>query len=73
MKSCGNRTWKVNSKVNLSPPKIGASASNGIIGSGNEPVLKAELVINTAEVKRAELVTHKETVKRAELVRSRQQ
>ena len=45
----------------------------GIIGSGNEPVLKAELVINTAEVKRAELVTHKETVKRAELVRSRQQ
>ena len=46
---------------------------NGIIGSGNEPVLKAELVINTAEVKRAELVTHKETVKRAELVRSRQQ
>ena len=45
----------------------------GMIGSGNEPVLKAELVINTAEVKRAELVTHKETVKRAELVRSRQQ
>ena len=45
----------------------------GIIGSGNEPVLKAELVINTAEVKRAELVTHKGAVKRAELVRSRQQ
>jgi hypothetical protein len=45
----------------------------GIIGASNEPVLKAELVINTAEVKRAEPVTHKETVKRAELVRSRQQ
>jgi hypothetical protein len=47
----------------------------GIIGSGNEPVLKAELVINTAEVnntgevKRSEPETHKETVKRAELVR----
>ena len=45
----------------------------GIMGSGNEPVLKAELVINTAEVKRAELVTHKGAAKRAELVRSRQQ
>jgi hypothetical protein len=45
----------------------------GIIGSGNEPALRAELVINTAEVKRAEPVTHTQTVKRAELVRSRQQ
>ena len=47
----------------------------GIIGSGNEPILKAELVVNTAEVnntgevKRSEPETHKETVKRAELVR----
>jgi hypothetical protein len=40
----------------------------GIIGSGNEPVLKGELVINTAEVKRSDPVTHKETVKRAQLV-----
>jgi hypothetical protein len=57
----------------------------GIIGSGNEPDLKAELVLNTAKAKRsepathkgtakrAELVTHDETVKRAELVRSRHQ
>jgi hypothetical protein len=45
----------------------------GMIGSGNEPALRAELVINTAEVKRAEPVTHTQTVKRAELVRSRQQ
>ena len=57
----------------------------GIIGSGNKPVLKGELVINTAEdkrsdpvthketVKRAQLVTHNETFKRAELVRSSQQ
>ena len=45
----------------------------GIIGSVNEPVLRAELVINTAEAKRAEPVTRKETVRRAELVRLRQQ
>jgi len=37
------------------------------------PVLKADLAVNTAQVRRAELVTHKETVRRAELVRSRQQ
>src|SRR5208282_6113467 len=55
------------------PPENRNNGETGIIGSGNEPVLKAELVINTAEVKRAELVTHKETVKRAELVRARQQ
>ena len=40
----------------------------GMIGSSNEPVLKGELVINTAEVKRSDPVTHKETVKRAQLV-----
>ena len=40
----------------------------GIIGSGDEPVLKGELVINTAEVKRSDPATHKETVKRAQLV-----
>jgi hypothetical protein len=62
---------------NIGPP--------GIVGSGNAPDLKAELVLNTAEikrsepvrqretVKRAELVTHNETVKRAELIRSRRQ
>jgi len=55
------------------PPENRNIGETGIIGSGNEPVLKAELVINTAEVKRAEPVTHKETVKRAELVRARQQ
>jgi hypothetical protein len=40
----------------------------GIIGSGDEPVLKGELVINTADVKRSDPATHKETVKRAQLV-----
>ncbi|HWY93309.1 MAG TPA: hypothetical protein VNY04_10440 [Chthoniobacterales bacterium] len=56
-----------------------------IVGSGNEPNLKAELVINNTDVKlseqvthnetvkRAQLVMHNETVKRAELVRPRQQ
>ena len=55
------------------PTQVQNIGKAGIIGSGNEPVLKAELVINTAEVKRSESVTHKETVERAELVRSRQQ
>jgi hypothetical protein len=36
------------------PTQNRSIGKNGIIGSGNEPVLKAELVINTAEVKRAE-------------------
>jgi hypothetical protein len=45
----------------------------GVVGSANERVLRAELVINTADLKRSEPVTHKETVKRAELVRARQQ
>jgi hypothetical protein len=63
-------------------PNIGQA---GIIGSGEEPVPKTELAVNSAElkrsesiahkepVKRAQLVTHYETFKRAELVRSRQQ
>jgi hypothetical protein len=67
------------------PTQVQNIGKTGIIGSGNEPVLKAELVINTTEVKRSErvthevtvkraqLVTHNETFKRAELVRSRQQ
>jgi hypothetical protein len=37
----------------------------GIVGSVDESLLKAELAINTTEVKRAELVNRKETVKRA--------
>jgi hypothetical protein len=53
------------------------------IGSGDEPVPKTELAVNSAELKRSEsiahkepvrraqLVTHYETFKRAELVRSR--
>jgi hypothetical protein len=45
--------------------KIGKA---GLIGPGNETVLKGELVINTAEAKRSEPVTRKETVKRAQLV-----
>jgi hypothetical protein len=53
--------------------QIRNSAKAGIAGSANERVLRAELVINTADLKRSEPVTHKETVKRAELVRARQQ
>jgi hypothetical protein len=54
------------------PTQIRNGGKAGIIGSGNERVLRAELVVNTAEVRRTEPVTHKETVKRAELIRSRQ-
>ena len=45
----------------------------GIVVSGNESLLKAELAINSAEVKRAEAGNRKETAKRAQLVRSRPQ
>ena len=45
----------------------------GIVGSGDESLLKTELAINTAEVKRAEPVNRKETVKRGQLVRPRPQ
>jgi hypothetical protein len=44
----------------------------GIVGSGDERVLRAELVINTAEDKRPEAANHHETLKRPELIRSRQ-
>jgi hypothetical protein len=40
----------------------------GAVDSSEKPNLKADLVINTAEVKRAELVTRNEVVRRAELV-----
>jgi hypothetical protein len=40
----------------------------GIIGSGDEPVQKTELAVNSVELKRSESVAHKETVKRAQLV-----
>jgi hypothetical protein len=42
-----------------------------MIGSGNDPAPKAELVVNSAMVKRAELVVHSSTVKRPGLVRRR--
>jgi hypothetical protein len=45
----------------------------GMIGSGNEPVPKAELVINSEIVKRGELVVHNGRIKRAELVQPRRQ
>jgi hypothetical protein len=48
-------------------------ANTGMIGSGNELVPKAELVINSEIVKRAELVVHSGTIKRAELVQPRHQ
>jgi hypothetical protein len=44
-----------------------------MIGSGNEPVPKAELVINSEIVKRGELVVHNGRIKRAELVQPRRQ
>jgi hypothetical protein len=43
----------------------------GIVGSGDESLLKAELAINSAEIKRVEAGSRKETVKRAQLVRPR--
>jgi len=50
------------------PTRVQKIGKAGLIGPGNEPVLKGELVINTAEAKRSEPITHKETVKRAQLV-----
>jgi hypothetical protein len=47
--------------------------NTGMIGSGNEPVPKAELVINSEIVKRGELVLHNGRIKRAELVQPRRQ
>ncbi len=72
-------------QANPAPTKFQNIGRSRLAGSSNEPDLKAELVINTAEVgrsepitpkvtvKRAQLVTHNETVRRAELVRSKQQ
>ena len=45
----------------------------GIVGSVDQSLLKAELAVNTTEVKRAEPVNRKETVKRGQLVRPRRQ
>jgi hypothetical protein len=42
-------------------------------GSDSKPVPRAELIINTTEVKRAQLVINSQVVKRAELVRPREQ
>jgi hypothetical protein len=50
------------------PAQVQDIGRAGLLDSPNEPILKAELVINTAEVRRAELVTHPETVRRAQLV-----
>ena len=50
------------------PTRVQKIGKAGLIGPGNEPLLKGELVINTAEAKRSEPITHKETVKRAQLV-----
>jgi hypothetical protein len=44
-------------------------AKAGLIGLGNEPAPKAELVINSETVRRAELVVRHGTNKRVELVR----
>jgi len=40
-------------------------AKGAMIGSGNDPAPKAELVVNSQIVKRAELVVHSGTLKRA--------
>jgi hypothetical protein len=57
------------------PPGKSAPGQNirrtGIVGSGDESLLKAELAINSAEIKRAEAGNRKETVRRAQLVRPR--
>jgi hypothetical protein len=72
-------------QVEPAPAPVQSISKARIVGSGNEPNLKAELVINNTDVKlseqvthnetvkRAQLVMHNETVKRAELVRPRQQ
>src|SRR6202035_5845388 len=55
------------------PVQVQNIRRTGIVGSGNESMLKAELAINSAEVKPAEDGNRKETTKRAQLVRSRHQ
>jgi hypothetical protein len=53
---------------NRTRTQVQAVGEAGIIGCGNESVLKGELVINSAEGKHSEPSPHKETVKRAQLV-----
>jgi hypothetical protein len=54
------------------PTRVQSIRKVGIVRSGDELVLRAELVINTAEGKRSVAVNHHETFKRPELARSRQ-
>jgi hypothetical protein len=54
------------------PARVQDISKAGIAGSSDEPVLRAELVINTGEGKRSEAVNHHETFKHPELARSRQ-
>jgi hypothetical protein len=65
---------KQNQENVLDTNPIGAIQSIGqaaMIGSGNDPAQKAELVINSQIVKRAELVVRSGTLKRAGLVQGR--
>jgi len=55
-------------QVEPAPAPVQSISKAGIVGSGNEPNLKAELVINNTDVKLSEQATHNETVKRAQLV-----
>jgi hypothetical protein len=48
--------------------EVQTADKTGIVGSGDESVLKGELVVNSAGGKRSEPIAHKEAVRRAQLV-----
>lgn len=56
----------------IDPIAIQNVGEAAMIGSGNDPVPRAELVVNSQIVKRAELVVHSGTVKRGGLGQGRQ-
>jgi|SRR5580704_11220572 hypothetical protein len=49
-------------------PEAQTDNKTEIVGSGDESILKGELVINSAGGRRSELVAHKDAVRRAQLV-----
>ena len=59
---------KQNQDRKTEPTQVRNIGKAGINGSAKEPLLKADLAVNTALAERSEPVTHKETVKRAQLV-----
>ncbi len=60
------------SRGKLASARVPNIGKVGIVGSGDEPVLRAELVINVTEGKHPEVGSHHEAFKRPEPVRSRQ-